>query len=516
METNFDADVVIVGGGAAGLAAGLQLGRSRRSVVVVDAGEPRNAPAAHMHGYLGSDGLPPGELLAAGRKEVEHYGGRIVAGAATAIAPLEDGGFRVTVADGTELTGRRVLVATGLVDELPDIPGLAGQWGRNVLHCPYCHGWEVRDQAIVVIATNEMSAHQALLFRQLSDRVTVVVHEGTGPDGDDRRRLFARGVKVLETPVAELLVDGDDLRGVRLTDDRVVDADAVVVAPRFVARAHLLTALGIPTVPAPAGGGEAVETDPSGQTAVPGLYAAGNVHDVSHQVLQAAAEGSRVAARINADLAMEEADRALTAHVGDTAEDWDDRYAGVGDQLWSGRPNGALVAGVEHLAPGTALDVGCGEGADAVWLAQQGWAVTAVDISEVALDRGRAAATANGVEVDWVRVELPADPLPAGPFDLVISMYPAIRHTPDDGAIRAMLDAVAPGGTLLVVHHVLDGDHGHHHWDPADYVMPDDVAERLGDGWTIEVQEHRPRVRPEGSPGPDVPDVVLRARRLSR
>ena len=508
-------DVVVVGGGAAGLAAALQLGRSRRSVVVVDAGEPRNAPAAHMHGYLGHDGLPPGELLALGRKEVEHYGGRVRSGIVSRIEPLDGSRFRVGLADGDELVCRRVLVATGLVDELPDIPGLAEQWGRGVLHCPYCHGWEGQDRAIAVVATGPMATHQALLFRQLSDRVTVVVHDGSGPEDDDRRRLLARGVKILECPIAEVLVDGELVRGLRLNDGRVVEADAVVVAPRFVARAGLLTDLGLTTVPSPMGNGEAIDTGPRGETSVRGVYAAGNVHDVSHQVLQAAAEGSRVAAQINADLAMEEAEAAVASHAGDTAEDWDRRYGERSDRLWSGQPNSALVAEVEGLAVGTALDVGCGEGADAIWLAERGWSVTAVDISEVALERGRAAAADSDVEVDWVRVDLPHDPLPAGPFDLVSAMYPAFRLSPDGAVVDALLAAVAPGGTLLFVHHDFHGHDGHRPsgFDPADYVQPDDVARRLDDDWTIEVHGSRERIRPEGSPGPNVPDMVLRARR---
>ena len=206
---------------------------------------------------------------------------------------------------------------------------------------------------------------------------------------------------------------------------------------------------------------------------------------------------------------------AARGSAGDSAEDWDRRYTERGQRMWSGEPNGALVAGIEHLTPGAALDVGCGEGADAIWLAQHGWKVTAVDISEVAIARAQDAAAAAGVEVDWRRVELPGEPLPAGAFDLVSVMYPAFRHTPDDAAIAAILAPVAPGGTLLFVHHSFDGhdDHRPSGFDPADYVQPDDVAGLLGDGWTIEVHERRARVRPEGSPGPDVPDLVLRARR---
>jgi thioredoxin reductase/SAM-dependent methyltransferase len=512
---NEHTDVVVVGGGAAGLAAALQLVRSRRSVVVVDAGEPRNAAAAHMHGYLGHEGLPPGEFLALGQEEVRRYGGRIVDGVVAGVTPLEGGRFWVTLADGTGHSARRVLLATGLVDQLPEIAGVAEQWGRGVIHCPYCHGWEVRDRSIAVIATGPLATHQALLFRQLSDRVTVVIHEGNGPEGEDRRRLAARQVAIVDGPVRGVEVDGDEVRGVRLASGKMVDADVVVVAPRFVARAGLLADLGVLAVPAPMGMGEAMVTNPAGETTVPGLYAAGNVHDVSQQVLQAAAEGSRVAAAINADLALEDADRALQRHVGDSAEDWDRRYTDSGHKLWSGEPNSALVAETVHLEPGTALDLGCGEGADAIWLAGRGWEVTAVDISAVAIDRGREAATTAGIAIDWVRADVPSERFPTGSFDLVTVMYPAFRHTPDDGAMRAILDAVAPGGTLLVVHHLFDGHDGHrpNGFDPADYVQPPDIAKHLHDGWAIEIHDERARVRPAGSPGPDVPDLVLRARR---
>ena len=147
-------------------------------------------------------------------------------------------------------------------------------------------------------------------------------------------------------------------------------------------------------------------------------------------------------------------------------------------------------------------------------MAAQGWQVTAVDISAVAVDRARELATAAGVLVDWVCADVPSEPLPTGPFDLVTVMYPAFRRTPEDDATRAILSAVAPGGTLLFVHHSLDGHDGHRPtgFDPADYVRPSDIEHHLRDGWTIEVNGERDRSRPAGSPGPDVPDIVLRAR----
>jgi SAM-dependent methyltransferase len=220
------------------------------------------------------------------------------------------------------------------------------------------------------------------------------------------------------------------------------------------------------------------------------------------------------------------------------ADEWDRFYAGDGDDrvdgagVWSGRPNGTLLAEVTDLPPGTALDVGCGEGADAIWLARRGWRVTALDPSRVALDRARAAADAADVEVTWLHAGLLE--IPGGPsvHDLVTAQYPVLRRTPGDEAITALLGAVAPGGTLLVVHHELGSTHasdhaGHadhadhasdhasdHGFDPADHVMPPDVAERLDAGWEVEVLEVRPRPGPVPSGTDHVRDVVLRARHI--
>lgn len=516
-------DVVIVGGGAAGLAAALQLARSRRSVVVVDAGAPRNAPAVHMHGYLGHEGLPPGDFLAIARAEVTGYGAEIIDGTVTTIARELSGdaegssdAFRVTLDDGATLTARRVLLATGLVDELPDIPGVVAQWGRGVIHCPYCHGWEVRDRAIVVVATSPLSAHQALLFRQLSERVSVVEHEPGIVGADDRRLLLARGVRIEAGPVAEIVVHDGLLHGVRLAAGPVVRADAVTVSPRVSIRTAPFETLGVRLVDAPMGVGEVVEADERGVTSVPGVYAAGNVADPGQQVLHAAAHGSRVGAMINADLAHDDAARAAALGA-DGADDWDRRY-GARTSAHHTDPDDTLVTETAHLSPGTAVDVCCGEGANAIWLARQGWDVTGVDISQVALDRAADAAADAGVDVTWIRADLTVDPLPSAAYDLVTTHYPALRHTADDHALRLLVDAVAPGGTLLVVHHLPPADHGHdghheHGFRAGDYLQPADVAARLGDGWTIEVDETRPRAVTPGHGGAVVPDAVLRARR---
>ncbi|HEX6447621.1 MAG TPA: NAD(P)/FAD-dependent oxidoreductase [Streptosporangiales bacterium] len=312
-------DVVVVGGGAAGLSGALMLARARRSVVVVDAGEPRNAPAAGVHALLGLDGTPPAELLERGRAEVRHYGGTVLSGEVVAAA-REDDGFAVTCADGRVLHARRLLVTSGLVDELPDIEGLRERWGRDVVHCPYCHGFEVRDQAIGVVATGPMSVHQALLFRQLSDDVVFFSHTGPTPTGEEAEQLAARGIPVVDGPVASVVVDDDRLVGVRLHDGRVAARDALAVATRMTARAGFLARLGLRPVAHPSGMGEHIPADPTGQTEVSGVWVAGNVSELTAQVGAAAAAAAIAAARINADLVAEETRLAVAARREELSE----------------------------------------------------------------------------------------------------------------------------------------------------------------------------------------------------
>src|SRR3954470_15893463 len=190
-------DVVVIGGRAAGLSAALVLGRARRTVAVIDAGNPRNAPAAQMHGYLSRDGMPPQELLAAGRAEVAGYGVTFIDDNVVGIDP----GLSVSLGDGRALRARRVLVTTGVGDELPDIPGVRERWGRDLLHCPYCHGWEVRDRPLGVLGTHPGSVQHALLVRQWSDDIVFFAHtRDLSPQ--ERTRLEARGIGVVEGAVA--------------------------------------------------------------------------------------------------------------------------------------------------------------------------------------------------------------------------------------------------------------------------------------------------------------------------
>jgi SAM-dependent methyltransferase len=198
------------------------------------------------------------------------------------------------------------------------------------------------------------------------------------------------------------------------------------------------------------------------------------------------------------------------------AREWDARYGEHDEAMWSGRPNGRLVTEVAALEPGRALDVGCGEGADAIWLAQHGWTVTAIDVSEVALDRARRAGDATGASVEWIRGDVLQTPLPTRSFDLVSMQYPALPKAPGEAAVRALLDTVRSGGVLLAVYHDLDDEHREHMKargvDPADYVDVDHLVALLADDFTIELHTVEPRVDPPPDT-PHVADVVVRARR---
>lgn len=307
-------DVVVVGGGAAGLNGALMLARSRRSVLVVDAGQPRNAPADGVHGMLGHDGVPPAELLARGREEVRRYGAEIVDATVETVTGKE-GAFTVTLDDGRTVEARRLLVATGLVDELPDIEGMRGRWGRDVVHCPYCHGWEVRDQPIGVVATGSMAVHQALLFRQLSDDVVLFLNDQPALPDDEADQLEARGMTVVTGAVAGLQIEDDRITAVRLADGTTVPRNVVAVGARTAARVPFLEPLGLSPVEHASGMGAHVGADEVGRTEVPGVWVAGNATDLAAQVGAAAAAGALAGGQINADLVAEEARTAVESRA---------------------------------------------------------------------------------------------------------------------------------------------------------------------------------------------------------
>ncbi|MDX6228903.1 MAG: hypothetical protein QOI76_2293 [Frankiales bacterium] len=298
-------DVAIIGGGAAGLSAALVLSRARRSVLVVDAGTPRNAPASHLHGYLSRDGLPPGQLLAAGRAEVKAYGGEILTGTATDLVPDGKSGFRVRLDERQQISARRLLVTTGLWDELPDIPGLRERWARDVLHCPYCHGHEVRDRQLGVLGGTPAAVRYAQIVRQWTSDLVYFTPPGA-LSGTERAELLARAIGVVEGTVEQLVIDDDRLRGVQMSDGCVVPLDAMFVPPRFVPNSGLLVGLGCDVDRA-----GWVIADSTGSTSVPGVWAAGNVIDPRAQVITAAGAGSAAAIAINADLVLEDVRQAV-------------------------------------------------------------------------------------------------------------------------------------------------------------------------------------------------------------
>ncbi len=290
-------EAVVIGGGAAGLSAALVLSRARRKVLVVDAGHPRNAPATHMHGYLSRDGMPPAELLAAGRDEVAGYGGEIITGTVTDLVPDGRAGFWVLLDGGQRVSTRRLLVTTGLRDQLPDVPGLADRWARDVLHCPYCHGHEVRDQQLGVIGGAPGSVRYAQIVRQWTHDLVYFTPPGI-LTAVERTELLARAIGVVEGTIDQLVIDEEDhLCGVQMGDGCVIPRAALFVPPRFVPNHILLLGLGCDIDP-----NGWVEVDAAGRTSVDGIWAAGNVVDPRAQVITAAGAGSAAAIAMNADL----------------------------------------------------------------------------------------------------------------------------------------------------------------------------------------------------------------------
>jgi protein-L-isoaspartate O-methyltransferase len=339
-------------------------------------------------------------------------------------------------------------------------------------------------------------------------------------DESELGALRAGGVEILQGQVSRIVTGADGhVAAVELAGQGSIGADAVVVGPRFKVRAEPFVSLGLRPAAHPSGLGDFLETDATGATAVPGLYAAGNAADPSQQVLQAAAGGSRVGAMISFSLAHD--DIRAAARPSANEADWDHRYGG--DQMWSGNPNGTLVSEISGLTPGRALDVGAGEGGDALWLAGQGWSVTASDISQRALDQVSAEAERRGLRVECHHADANAlDAFGTAAFDLVSAHYAAIPRTPGGRGVHNLLNAVAPGGTLLIVSHDLEpmrapaGTLAHSRpFDPDAYVRVDDFAAALAgsSAWDIELHEKRPRPPGAASASHHVHDVVLRARR---
>lgn len=511
-------DTIVIGGGAAGLSAAQMLGRSRRRTLVIDAGQPRNRFASHMHGILGHDGLDPAELLASGRRELERYDVEVREGWVETIT--DDGAtLAVRSGDATE-HARAIVLATGITDRLPDIPGLTERWGTTVAHCPYCHGWEVRDQRIGVLATSPLHAHLAFMVRQLSAHVTVFAHRPELVAPEERQRLAARGVAVIDSPIAAIEGDGAAISHVVTADGSRHELDAIFTGG--VPEPHDSAVAALALERTDNNGISLISAASDGATSHPRVWAAGNVVSPMDSVPMAASAGAVAGARVNGFLVAEDVDLALQAggEWRDVApvEFWEQRYGATGP-AWSGKVNATLADAVVGLAPGRALDLGCGEGADAIHLARAGWQAHGVDISMRAIERARAAASDAGVEVTFTSADL-SQWEPDGTYDLVTASF---FHSPvalDRTAILHRASAaVTPGGHLLVITHAAPPP-----WaDPAhvrDHTFLDarQEADALGldpAEWQevrVELVE-RDATGPNGQPGHLTDGVVMLRRR---
>ena len=332
MSTEYD--VVVLGGGAAGLSAALTLGRARRRVLVVDDGLPRNRFASHMHTVLGHEGLDPAELLERGRAEVAFYGVALTTDRAVDVREerSDDGEIRlrITAASGAELSARAIVLATGLTDRLPEIPGLAGRWGTRVLHCPYCHGWEVRDARLAVLVSSPVGLHQAQLIRQWSERLTVFTGSVDVP-AEIAERLGARGIALVPGRVVEVsaadggsghdggpLADGSGVAAgaiaVRTEDGTVTVVDAIFTASAPEPNDGALAGLGLDRTELPMGQGSFLAVDATGRTSHERIWAVGNVTNPALGVAASMGAGTVAGGMLNMALISAEFDAAQRAH----------------------------------------------------------------------------------------------------------------------------------------------------------------------------------------------------------
>jgi thioredoxin reductase len=295
MDTEWDC--VVVGGGAAGLSAALVLGRARRRALVVDAGGQSNLAAHGIGGLLGHDGRPPAQLYEAGRAELAEYPTVEVRHGEVVRGDSDGAGFVLALADGTRERTRRVLLASGMEYRIPQLPGLAELWGSSAFHCPFCHGWELRDQPLAVLASGDRAVHMALMLRGWTDDV-VVLTNGDPIDTTQRGQLTAGGVGVGERTVAEFGSDAGELTTVAFTDGGRLARRGVLVASSLHQRSGLAPDLGVETAPPNPVSEDAVKVDAFHRTSVPGVFAAGDLSAQLPQVAAAVASGSMAAAAV--------------------------------------------------------------------------------------------------------------------------------------------------------------------------------------------------------------------------
>ena len=303
-------DVAVIGGSVAGLSAALVLGRARRRVALIDDGSPRNAPAAHLHTFLSRDGASPAELLATGRAEVRGYGVELIDERAIAVDGAEDA-FQVQLAGGRRLTARRIVVATGVRDQLPRIPGMAERWGVDVVHCPYCYGYEVAGRRVGVLAVGADPVRKALTIRHWAEDTTLFLHTAEPLAAAQEQRLAANGVDIVTGEVVEVTAAEDGITGVRLASGAVHGLAALFLTPRCVVRDEPFAMLGLASEEGALG--SAVVADANGTTSVAGVWAAGSATSPGAQLIHAAASGSRAGIALNNAMIASDAERRVAA-----------------------------------------------------------------------------------------------------------------------------------------------------------------------------------------------------------
>ncbi|MEE8601229.1 FAD-dependent oxidoreductase [Euzebya tangerina] len=474
-------DVVIIGASFAGLAAALLLGRAQHHVTIIGDGPARNAETDHAHNVPTREGADPADLLAAARAEVDAL--PTVArrtGMVSAVEEGSDGRLLVRSHDDHVISARHVVLATGARDSLPRIAGLPAIWGRQAHSCPFCDAAPYAGRPVLVIADEPVAGHLGGLLSGWTDQV-----QTASPSDVASTDAAADGVAVRLTDGSELRVDGVFVHATPQPRTSPVDGLALQRRHDFVA------------------------TDVDGRTSLPGLWAVGDCAwpdssaQPGGQVLAAMAAGSRAGIAITLERAgitpppTPERSEPTTVDREDPhahwepdpdetlATFWDTRYAERG-QVWTGRPNVGLVDAVSDLRPGRALDLGAGEGGDAIWLAKQGWDVTAVDVSRTAMDRLDAAAVAEGVaDLVTSRVQDLATGTVDGSFDLVTTSYLLSPvEIPREQIVRRAKAAVARGGTYVILSHLATPGHAHDGFDLPDIDEQLNALELEG-GWQV-------------------------------
>ncbi|WP_029108713.1 bifunctional NAD(P)/FAD-dependent oxidoreductase/class I SAM-dependent methyltransferase [Mycobacterium sp. URHD0025] len=511
-------DCVIVGGGAAGLSAALVLGRARRQVLLVDAGNQSNLAAHGIGGLLGSDGRPPADLYAAGRAELAAYPtvqvrtGEVVRG---------EPGFVLELADGTREHARTVLLATGMEYRAPKIAGIEELWGSSVFHCPFCHGWEMRDAPVAVIAQGDRAVHSALMMRGWTDDLVVLTNGDSGLDEAQVKQLDVAGIGVDERSIAQFVSHDGELVAVEFADGARLERRGALVASTLHQRSPLAAQLGAVSAPGPIAA-DALVVDAFARTSVPGLFAAGDLSAQMPQVAAAVASGSQAGAAVVQHLLGEDVGLPVPPwpnQTAVTAQYWE-RHYGQRGRIWSGRVNAQLAKIAADLPAGTALDLGCGEGGDAVWLAEHGWQVTAVDVSDTALARAAGEAKDRGVadRITFERHDL-SESLPEGRFDLVSAQFLQSPIAMDRAVLlRRAAGAVDDGGLLVIVDHGAAPPWAPEHVRKFEFPTAESVVDSLNldDAQWERIRvgtDEREATGPDGQPGTLIDNVMVLRRR---